>query len=121
MPREKGATSRHEAGKKAWETMRAMAEATLENLIAAGLIKPPLQLERDYKGAHVTAIIEQNGKVVFAGEAYDSLSTAAGMARKSVLAPRRTARILRRMVGSFGNTATSKAGCTRSKSSEAIS
>ncbi len=42
-------------------------------------------MERDYKGVHVTAVIEQNGKVVFAGEAYDSLSTAGGMARKQVV------------------------------------
>jgi hypothetical protein len=30
-------------------------------------------------------VIEPNGKVVFAGKAYDSLSTAAGMARKQVM------------------------------------
>jgi hypothetical protein len=77
--------SRHEAGKKAWETMKAMSDATLENLIGAGLIKPPLEVERDYKGVRVKAVIEANGKVVFGGEAYDSLSTAAGMARKSVI------------------------------------
>jgi hypothetical protein len=79
------AKSRHEAGKKAAETARAMAEATLESLIAFGLIKAPLELEREYKGAHLTAVVEQNGKVMFAGEAYDSLSTAGGMARKQVI------------------------------------
>jgi hypothetical protein len=79
------AGSRHEAGKKAGETMKAMSDATLENLIGAGLIKPPLEVERDYKGVRVKAVIEANGKVVFGGEAYDSLSTAAGMARKSVI------------------------------------
>lgn len=82
---EKGATSRHEAGKRAWETMKLMADATLDNLIAAGLVKPPFEVERDYKGVHVTAVIEQSGKIVFAGEAYDSLSTAGGMARKQVV------------------------------------
>ena len=78
-------TSQHEAGRKAWETVKGMADATLDNLIAAGLIKTPFEMERDYKGVHVTAIIEKNGKVVFAGTAYDSLSTAAGMARKQVI------------------------------------
>jgi len=61
------------------------AEATLEKLIAAGLVRPPLELERDYKGVHLVAVIQQNGKVEFAGEQYDSLSTAAGMARKTVI------------------------------------
>jgi hypothetical protein len=60
-------------------------EPTLENLIAAGLIRPTLELERDYKGVHLVALIQQNGKVEFAGEQYDSLSTAAGMARKTVI------------------------------------
>lgn len=63
----------------------APAEATLENLIAAGLIRPPLELERDYKGVHLVAVIHQDGMVEFAGEAYNSLSKAAGMARKTAL------------------------------------
>jgi hypothetical protein len=62
-----------------------MADATLESLIASGVIKAPFELERDYKGAHLTAVVEQNGKVMFAGEACDSLSTAGGMARKQVI------------------------------------
>jgi hypothetical protein len=57
----------------------------LEKLIAADVINAPLDLEREYKGVHLTAVIERNGKVVFAGEPYDSLSTAAGMARKQVI------------------------------------
>jgi hypothetical protein len=72
-------------GRKAAETAKAIGDATLESLIAFGLIKPPLELERDYKGSHLTAVIEASGKVVFAGEAYDSLSTAGGMARKQVV------------------------------------
>ncbi|MCL6546555.1 MAG: type I restriction enzyme HsdR N-terminal domain-containing protein [Bryobacteraceae bacterium] len=84
-PKQKISTSQSEAAKKAWGTIRAGAEATLENLIAAGLVRPPLELERDYKGVHLVAIIQQNGKVEFAGEQYDSLSTAAGMARKTVI------------------------------------
>ncbi|MCX6624709.1 MAG: type I restriction endonuclease [Acidobacteria bacterium] len=83
--RKKGATSRHEAGKKARETTKVMADATLDSLITVGLVKPPFEMEREYKGVHVTAVIQQNGKVVFAGKAYDSLSTAGGMARKQVV------------------------------------
>jgi len=59
-------------------------EVTLEKLITAGLIRPPLEIERDYKGKHLAAVIRQDGKVEFSGETYDSLSTAAGIARKTV-------------------------------------
>ena len=39
--------------------MTAMAEVTLPNLIAAGFLKAPLELERTYKGVKLTAMIEQ--------------------------------------------------------------
>jgi predicted type IV restriction endonuclease len=84
-PKPEASTARREAGKKAWETMTAMAEATIPNLIAAGFVKAPLELERAYKGAKLTAMIEQDGTVTFGGGSYDSLSTAGGMARKSVI------------------------------------
>jgi len=79
------APARHEAGKKARETIAGQADATLTNLIEAGLIQAPLELERDYRGVHVAAVIQPNGTVVFDGQPYDSLSTAGGMARKSVI------------------------------------
>jgi len=65
--------------------MVATADATVDNLIQAGLIRAPLSIERDYKGAHLTAVVQPDGKVEFDGQIYDSLSTAAGMARKSVI------------------------------------
>ena len=77
--------SRQEAGKKAWETMVAMSEGTLRNLIAAGLIKTPFELERSYKGVKLTATIQSDATVSYEGQPYDSLSTAGGMARKSVV------------------------------------
>ena len=55
------------------------------DLIEAGLVRPPLPLEKMYKGVHLEATIEVDGRVSFAGEKYDSLSTAGGMARKSVI------------------------------------
>ncbi len=76
---------RREAGKKAWATMVAMSEAKLTDLIAAGMVRPPLKLEREYKGVHLEAVVERDGKVRCDGQSYDSLSTAAGMARKSVI------------------------------------
>lgn len=65
--------------------MTAITEATLANLTAAGFVKAPLELERTYKGVKLTAMIEQDGTVTFGGASYDSLSTAGGMARKSVI------------------------------------
>jgi hypothetical protein len=76
---------RRKAGQKAWQTITAMGDANVGNLIEAGLIRPPLQIERDYKGVHLTAMVRPDGKVEFDGQAYDSLSTAAGIARKSVI------------------------------------
>jgi len=55
------------------------------DLIAAGLVQPPLPLEKMYKGVHLKAVIENDGRVRFAEESYDSVSMAGGMARKSVI------------------------------------
>lgn len=57
----------------------------IAELIQAGLIRTPLRIEREYKGAHLTAVVKPDGKIEFDGEVYDSLSTAAGMARKSAV------------------------------------
>jgi len=55
------------------------------DLIAAGLIRPPLQLEKTYKGVRLKATIEQDGQVHWEEKGYDSLSSAGGMARKSII------------------------------------
>jgi len=85
-PKTEAATTRRDAGKKAWETMTALAEATLPNLIAAGFVKAPLELERTYKGVRLTASLQPDGRVSVGGETGLTLSAAGGMARKSVLA-----------------------------------
>jgi len=78
--------ARHEAGKKAWETMAAQADATLTNLIEAGFIESTAGVGTRLPGSScVTAVIQPNGTVIVDGESYDSLSTAGGMARKSVI------------------------------------
>ena len=56
----------------------------LADLIAAGLIKPPLVLQKTYKGVSLEATVEADGRVHFAGESHESLSIAGGTARKSV-------------------------------------
>lgn len=57
----------------------------LQDLIVAGVVQTPLSLSKVYKGVQLEAVINSDGRVQFAGESYDSLSTAAGMARKSVI------------------------------------
>jgi hypothetical protein len=56
-----------------------------QDLIAAGLIDPPLTLEKTYKGHQFSARVEVDGRVTFRGKTYDSLSTAAGVARSSII------------------------------------
>jgi hypothetical protein len=58
---------------------------TLGQLIDAGLVRPPLELVHRYKGTELHARIEDTERIVFDGVTYDSLSTAGGMARKSVV------------------------------------
>ena len=57
----------------------------LQDLIDAGLIQTPLPLEKKYRGVQLEASVEADGRVSVAGEQFESLSTAAGMARKSVI------------------------------------
>lgn len=63
----------------------AILDTTIMDLIQAGLVRPPLEVERDYKGVHLTALVRQDGRIEFRGQVYDSLSTAGGMAQKSVI------------------------------------
>jgi Restriction Enzyme Adenine Methylase Associated/Type I restriction enzyme R protein N terminus (HSDR_N) len=58
---------------------------TLGDLISAGTIRLPLDIETAYKGHQLTARIEPDGNVTWNGTTYDSLSVAGGMARKSIV------------------------------------
>lgn len=62
-----------------------VVDVKVAGLIQVGLITPPMELERKYKGVHLKATIEQEGSVVFDGEHYNSLSIAGAMARKSII------------------------------------
>ena len=55
------------------------------NLIQAGLVRPPLELKKTYKGHELTARIEVDGRVTCLGKTYNSLSESAGMAIKSII------------------------------------
>ncbi len=62
------------------------------DLIEAGLIVPPVQVEREYKGTKLTARIDRHGHVQYGNDVYDSLSSAAGAARASVIGLREDGR-----------------------------
>jgi hypothetical protein len=55
------------------------------DLIKAGLIRLPMELEKNYKGVHLTATIQVDGLIVFGGHSYGSPSMAAAMARKTII------------------------------------
>jgi predicted type IV restriction endonuclease len=57
---------------------------TLSDVIAAGLIKPPLPLFRKYKGRLLEATLHADGSVEFQGTRHPSCSTAAEIARGTV-------------------------------------
>ena len=60
---------------------------TLTDLIAESLIRPPMELAKLYRGQNLSARVEADGQVSFRGKRYESLSTAAGVARVSVAGP----------------------------------
>jgi len=68
----------------------AATSVTLEQVLAAGLLKAPATLTKTYKGTDVTATVLATGKVRFGGKEYDSLSTAAMAAMASVTGQERS-------------------------------
>ncbi len=56
----------------------------LPRLIAAGLVKPPLVLNKAYLGQQLRAEVQADGSVTFNGTRYSSPSMAAAMAREEV-------------------------------------
>src|SRR5688572_842442 len=68
-----------EAEASSWQSV------TIQDLITAGLIRPPLELQKTYKGHHLTGRLEADGRVTCLGQTFDSLSTSAGIARASVI------------------------------------
>jgi hypothetical protein len=60
---------------------------SLADVIAAGLIRVPFEIEHRYRGVEFRARIEGPSRIVFQENIYDSLSTTGGVARKSVAGP----------------------------------
>jgi hypothetical protein len=62
----------------------AKPKKSLGDIIAAGILKPPVKLFRNYKGTTLEATLEADGAVKFQGEPHSTCSAAAEAARKSV-------------------------------------
>src|SRR5581483_9287617 len=56
------------------KTPKPSVGASLADLIDAGLLRPPVQLETQYKGVRLQAVVEEGGTIIFDGERYSSLS-----------------------------------------------
>jgi hypothetical protein len=63
-------------------------DVTLQDIIGAGLVKLPLEIQKDYKGQHLVGRITPEGTAEWGGHAYDAISAAAGMARASIIGTR---------------------------------
>jgi hypothetical protein len=77
---EGGSPSTH----KAAATRRNWQNVTLNDLIAAGLLAPPVRLFREYKGRDLESTLLVDGSVEFQGSKFDSCSSAAEEARGTV-------------------------------------
>jgi len=77
-----------ESERKRLRRSRVDIGVTLPDLIAAGLLTPPLKLFRKYKGQMVEATLLPDGKVEFRGVQYDTCSAAAEAARQAVVGRR---------------------------------
>jgi hypothetical protein len=58
---------------------------TLQDIVGAGLVTLPLRIQKTYKGHQLTGRITEEGKASWNGSDYESLSTAAGFARASII------------------------------------
>ncbi len=81
--RERSAAATARPSRRVDRSLATPRNVSLADLIATRLITPPLPLFRRTNGTEVTARVEANGTVTFAGKTYSSLSTAAGVARAS--------------------------------------
>jgi hypothetical protein len=81
LPRE---ATKARAVKKAHGEGTPWSGVTLGDILAAGLLAPPVDVMRTYKGHDLRARILGDGRVEFAGKVFGSLSVAGQMARRSI-------------------------------------
>lgn len=80
-----GGASHKPAKKAANQGGTPWRNVTMTDLFANVSLKPPVDLQKTYKGKLLTGRIESDGQVTFGGKRYESLSTAAGQARKTAM------------------------------------
>ncbi len=78
----------HDEPASAWGAGTPWRIVTLQDLIGVGLVQLPLELQKTYKGHSLVGRITADGRVSWQGREYDSLSTAAGAARASIIGSR---------------------------------
>lgn len=66
---------------------RVTHDCTLKDLIDAGFLSPPFELEATWRKHRFTAVVEKDGSVTFQGRPYRSLSVSGGMARNIASGP----------------------------------
>jgi hypothetical protein len=84
VPAESSASSSGEPPPAPTTSPAAPPDATLSNLIRAGVLVPPVKLFRKYKGKRLEATLLEDGAVEFQGKRYGTCSGAAVAARASV-------------------------------------
>lgn len=73
--------------RKAGDSAKTASSISLPALIELGVINPPLTIEKVYKSVRFTAQVDADGQIMLDGKTYDSLSTAGGVARATVISP----------------------------------
>jgi hypothetical protein len=81
--RQDGSRDASAAAKKAWETRRGR-QASLKDLVDAGILKAPLKLTKRYKDTDLEAELQPSGAIRFNGEDFDNPSAAGGAAMRQV-------------------------------------
>lgn len=82
VPRRRGGKERGERKKG-----HIIYNCTLTDLISAGLLSPPFELEATWRKRRFTALVEKDGSITFQGQQYRSLSVSGGMARNIASGP----------------------------------
>lgn len=87
--RRKTRPSRKRGGKEGGERKRKHItySCTLKDLIVAGLLSPPFELEATWRKQRFTGVVEKDGSVTFQDRPYLSLSVSGGMARNIASGP----------------------------------
>lgn len=83
----RGGRAEPDKGERRQRAAAPRPDVSLLDLIEAGVLHPPVELVKRYKGRDLAARIEANGGVRFLGDVFESLSLAAGKARAAVIGP----------------------------------